>query len=41
MPLAAAGQRTDPPVSDPSEAYTMRLATATPEPLDEPHGTRS
>ena len=41
MPLAAAGQRIDPPVSEPSDAKAMRAATATPEPLDEPHGTRS
>src|SRR5688572_18162077 len=37
-PLTAAGSRMEPPVSDPSAAYTARAPTATPDPLDEPHG---
>src|SRR5437764_3766395 len=39
-PQSAAGWRTDPPVSDPSAAGTMRAATATAEPPDDPPGTR-
>ena len=35
-PLAAAGRRTEPPVSDPSAPNTRRAATADPDPLDEP-----
>src|SRR5688572_1610469 len=36
IPLAAAGRRTEPPVSEPSAPNTQRAATAAPEPLDEP-----
>ena len=35
-PLAAAGRRTEPPVSDPSAPKTSRAATEDPEPLDDP-----
>jgi hypothetical protein len=37
-PETAAGQRIEPPVSEPNDAWTMRPPTATPEPLDEPQG---
>ena len=40
MPFSAAGIRTEPPVSEPSAAGAKAAATATPEPLDEPPGTR-
>src|ERR1700694_1295449 len=40
MPQKAAGCRTDPPVSDPRAAGTMRAATAAADPPDEPPGTR-
>ena len=40
MPQSAAGWRTEPPVSEPSAAGTMRAATAAAEPPDEPPGTR-
>jgi hypothetical protein len=36
MPQAAAGRRTEPPVSEPSAPNTRRAATAAPEPLEEP-----
>ena len=36
MPLAAAGIRTEPPVSEPRLPNAARKATAAPEPLDEP-----
>jgi hypothetical protein len=36
MPLAAAGSRIEPPVSEPSVPKAMRAATAAPEPLEEP-----
>ena len=36
MPQAAAGRRTEPPVSEPSAPNTSRAATAAPEPLEEP-----
>src|SRR4051812_20698012 len=39
-PQSAAGWRTEPPVSEPRAAGTMRAATATAEPPDEPPGTR-
>src|SRR5262245_15547241 len=39
-PLNAAGLRTDPPVSEPMAAGANPAATATPEPLLEPPGTR-
>src|SRR5262245_50885088 len=39
-PQSAAGCRTEPPVSDPRAAGTMRAATAAAEPPDEPPGTR-
>src|ERR1700674_4431029 len=39
-PQNAAGCRTDPPVSDPSAAGTMRAATAAADPPDEPPATR-
>ena len=35
-PLAAAGMRTEPPVSEPRLPATMRAPTAAPEPLEEP-----
>jgi hypothetical protein len=35
-PQNAAGPRTDPPVSEPSEPKQARAATAAPEPLEEP-----
>jgi hypothetical protein len=38
-PHIAAGWRSEPPVSVPSEPETMPAATAAPEPLDEPPGT--
>ena len=38
-PHIAAGWRSDPPVSVPSEPNTRRAATAAAEPLDEPPGT--
>ena len=40
-PHHEAGRRTEPPVSEPSAAGTMPVATATPEPLEEPPGVRS
>src|SRR5437763_5754444 len=40
-PHSAAGCRTEPPVSDPSAAGTMRAATAAAEPPDEPPATQS
>ncbi|MNT08205.1 hypothetical protein D3C72_1429400 [compost metagenome] len=39
-PFRAAGIRTEPPVSEPSAAGASPAATATPDPLDEPPGTR-
>src|SRR3954447_6671078 len=41
MPLAAAGQVTDPSVSVPIARRTRPAATAAPLPLDDPHGFRS
>src|SRR3954470_14208282 len=48
MPQNDAGLRTDPPVSEPSEAGIRPAASAAPEPLDEPpvkcsrfHGLRA
>lgn len=35
-PFAAAGRRTEPPVSEPRLPNARRAATAAPEPLDEP-----
>ena len=35
-PHAAAGMRTEPPVSEPSAPKTRRAATAAPQPLEEP-----
>ena len=35
-PQAAAGRRTEPPVSEPSAPKARRAATAAPEPLEEP-----
>ncbi len=40
MPQSAAGIRTDPPVSVPRPAATMRAATAAPEPPLEPPAIR-
>src|SRR5690606_32518421 len=40
IPLKAAGTRHEPPVSVPSAPYAMPSATETPEPDDEPPGTR-
>ena len=40
-PHIAAGWRSEPPVSVPSEPKTMRAATAAAEPLEEPPGTWS
>src|SRR5947199_8557458 len=40
-PQNAAGWRTEPPVSEPSAAGTMRAATAAAEPPEEPPATRS
>src|SRR5437763_10885404 len=40
MPHNDAGWRTDPPVSDPRAAGTMRAATAAAEPPEEPPATR-
>src|SRR5437763_10505627 len=40
-PHSAAGCRTEPPVSEPSAAGTMRAATAAAEPPDEPPATQS
>ncbi len=40
MPLSAAGMRTEPPVSEPIAAGASPAATATPDPLDDPPGTR-
>src|SRR3954468_475370 len=40
-PQNAAGCRTEPPVSEPRATGTMRAATATAEPPDEPPGTRA
>lgn len=37
-PLAAAGQRIDPPVSEPIEPWQRPAAVATPEPLDDMPG---
>src|ERR1051326_395063 len=39
-PHSAAGWRTEPPVSEPRAAGTMRAATAAAEPPDEPPATR-
>src|SRR5207248_9103419 len=39
-PQNAAGCRTEPPVSDPSAAGTIRAATAAADPPDEPPATR-
>src|SRR5205085_7667486 len=39
-PQNAAGCRTEPPVSDPSAAGTMRAATAAADPPDDPPATR-
>ena len=39
-PQAAAGMRSDPPVSDPVATGTIRAASAAPEPPDEPPGVR-
>src|SRR5207253_1409944 len=39
-PQNAAGCRTDPPVSDPSAAGTIRAATAAAEPPEDPPATR-
>src|SRR3546814_19290072 len=39
-PHRAAGMRTDPPMSVPSASGTQPVATATPEPPDEPPGVR-
>src|ERR671912_238959 len=41
MPFAAAGLRTDPPVSSPSEPDVNPAAGAMPDPLDEPAGLRA
>src|SRR5687768_13942953 len=38
VPHAAAGMRIEPPVSDPIPIITVRVATAAPEPPDEPPG---
>src|SRR5215210_5745743 len=40
-PQSAAGCRTEPPVSDPSAAGTIRAATAAAEPPDDPPATRA
>src|SRR5262245_56960951 len=40
-PLAADGQTPDPAVSVPTATVARWAETATPEPLDEPHGLRS
>src|SRR5579862_7473510 len=40
-PQNAAGRRTEPPVSVPSAAWHSPAATATPEPPDDPPGTRA
>ena len=40
MPHSAAGMRTEPPVSVPRPAGTMRAATAAAVPPDEPPGMR-
>ena len=41
IPQKAAGKRTEPPVSVPIAQGTIPEATAAPEPLDEPPGTRA
>ena len=41
IPLAPAGQTTDPSVSVPIATAVRLAATATAEPLEEPHGFRS
>jgi hypothetical protein len=41
MPLMLAGHTIDPSVSVPMASIARFAATATPEPLDEPHGVRS
>ncbi len=41
MPFTEAGMRTEPPVSEPSAAAARPEATATPEPDEEPPGTRA
>ncbi len=40
-PQKAAGQRTDPPVSDPSATSASPAATAAADPPEDPPGTRS
>ena len=40
MPHQAAGMRTEPPMSVPSASGTQPLATAAPDPPDEPPGVR-
>ena len=41
MPQKLAGMRTEPPMSDPSANGTQPLATAAPDPPDEPPAVRS
>ena len=40
MPQKEAGMRTEPPMSEPSASGTEPLATAAPEPPEEPPGVR-
>ncbi len=41
MPHCAAGMRTEPPMSEPSASGTQPVATAAPEPPEEPPGERA